>query len=49
MFDDKTGVETHIKEIESHAQLTHYHQLVAKIMGKTAIWAISCSYPPSTS
>ena len=25
MFCAKTGVETHINEIESHAHLTHYH------------------------
>ena len=25
MFGAKTGVETHINEIKSHAHLTHYH------------------------
>ena len=36
MFGAKTGVETHINEIESHAHLTHYHgHALQLVVGET--------------
>ena len=36
MFGAKTGVATHINEIESHAYLTHYHgHALQLVVGKT--------------
>ena len=36
MFGAKTGVATHINEIESHAHLTHYHgHALQLVVGKT--------------
>ena len=36
MFGAKTGVETQINEIESHAHLTHYHDHALQlVLGET--------------
>ena len=40
MFGAKTGVETQINEIESHAHLTHYHDHALQLVLGEIIKAI---------
>ena len=40
MFGAKTRVETHINEIESHIQLTHYHGHALQLVVSETIKAI---------